>query len=36
VFRGLRPDRAEAPRAVRATEELAALTALDAPTFERP
>ncbi|MGH2965687.1 MAG: lipopolysaccharide biosynthesis protein [Solirubrobacterales bacterium] len=36
VFRGLRPDRAEAPRAVRATEELAALTALDARTFERP
>jgi O-antigen/teichoic acid export membrane protein len=36
VIQGIRPDRAEAPRPVRAKEELAALTALDAPTFERP
>jgi O-antigen/teichoic acid export membrane protein len=36
VLRGLRPDRAKAPRPVEAADELAALTALDAPTFERP
>jgi Na+-driven multidrug efflux pump len=35
VIRGLRPERT-APRSLVATEDLAALTALDAPTFERP
>jgi O-antigen/teichoic acid export membrane protein len=35
VLRGLRPE-GTAPRSVGATEDLAALTALDAPTFERP
>jgi len=35
VIRGLRPERT-APRGLGATEDLAALTALDAPTFERP
>jgi O-antigen/teichoic acid export membrane protein len=35
VIRGLRPEQT-APRSLGATEDLAALTALDAPTFERP
>jgi O-antigen/teichoic acid export membrane protein len=35
VIRGIRPEQG-APRALGTTEDLAALTALDAPTFERP
>ena len=36
VILGLYSDRAKAPRGVETEQELAALTALDAPTFERP
>jgi O-antigen/teichoic acid export membrane protein len=36
VIRGLYSDRANAPRRVEGEQELAVLTALDAPTFERP
>ena len=36
VIRGLYSNRAKAPRGVETEQELAALTALDAPTFERP
>jgi O-antigen/teichoic acid export membrane protein len=36
VIRGLYSDREREPRAVETEQELAALTALDAPTFERP
>ena len=36
VIRGLYSNRVKAPRGVETEQELAALTALDAPTFERP
>ena len=36
VIRGLYSNRPRKPRAADTDQELAALTALDAPTFERP
>ncbi|MGH2974993.1 MAG: hypothetical protein ACRDLL_09025, partial [Solirubrobacterales bacterium] len=36
VIRGLYSDRSRGSRAANTDQELAALTALDAPTFERP